>query len=92
MSSDYNLDEQVAENFQFILGGFTYVMRYPTTEEIQKGGELKDGSPEQQDWLYSFISCEDPKAPKIKEVMKKINVKKLQMFTKMITTEFSPEV
>jgi hypothetical protein len=87
----YNLDESVNEGFEFILGGHTYKMRYPTTEEIQKGQEFKDNSPEQMDWLYSFISCDDKDAPLIKDAMKKVNVIKLQKFATMLKTEFTGE-
>lgn len=93
----YNLNDNVKENFEFILGGFTYQMRYPTieeTEEIQeafkKAQESQDGSQVLKQ-VYKFISSNDDKAPSIEDVLKKQNIKVLQNFNEMIKTEFGGE-
>lgn len=87
MSDHYNLDDQVQDDFSFILNGKEYRMRYPTTEEALKVQEIKDESKDQLDWLYSFVTPVGD-APPIKDVLNKVNVKKLKKFTEMVTTEF----
>jgi hypothetical protein len=88
---NYNLDEQVAESFEFTLGGQVYSMKYPTTEEVEEARKLKEGSDEQEAWLYSFITPKDPTALPIREAMAKMNVKILGRFKKMIQAEFADE-
>lgn len=86
----YNLDEQVPEGFEFVVGGHTYRMRYPTTEEILDG-QNKKGEQEQLKWLYSFISATEEGVPSIEEALARVNVKVLQKFNHMIKSEFGAE-
>lgn len=86
--SDYTLDQDVEESFNFNLKGNMYTMRYPTTEEVQSGQELKDPA-EQTKWLYDFITPETDGAPSIEDALKTVNVKVLRNFNKMIKSEFS---
>lgn len=95
--SQYNLNDNVKEYFEFSLGGHIYQMRYPTieeTEEIQevfkKAQEAEDGQ-EVLKQVYKFISSTDEKAPAIDEVLKKQNIKVLQNFNEMIKVEFGGE-
>lgn len=91
----YNLNDNVQESFEFILGGFTYQMRYPTveeTEEVQrvlKEAEKTDDSSSVLEQMYKFITSTDEKAPKIAEALRKQNIKVIQNFNEMIKAEFS---
>lgn len=90
MSSNYNLDEQSSEYFEFTLNGFVYQMKYPTTEEIEKIELIKDEK-KQAEWFYEFISSKDEKAPSIGDTLKKSNVSILRNFNIMLKAEFSLE-
>lgn len=92
--STYNLNDNVNEYFEFILGGFTYRMKYPTVEEteqvqadIKKAREDKDED-KIAETMYRFISSENIEAPDIREALKKQNIKVMQNFNKMIESEF----
>jgi glycerol-3-phosphate cytidylyltransferase-like family protein len=93
--SAYNLNDNVSDSFEFILGGFTYKMRYPTVEETEQVQEVlkkaeKDGdSSIILEQMYQFISCEDEKAPKIDEALKKQTLPVIKNFNEMIKAEFS---
>lgn len=93
--STYNLNDNVKNSFQFELGGYVYEMRYPTveeTEQIQKAVKQAEAEDNQQpvlDTVYGLITSPDDKAPDIKDVLPKQNIKVLQNFTNMIKTEFS---
>lgn len=89
MSEVYDLNKAVQEYFSFSIGGFIYRYRHMTTEEIEKlksfeGSEDK----KQEEYMYSFITKEDPKAPDFPEVAKKMIVPQWINFRKMINTEF----
>jgi hypothetical protein len=88
--SDYNLDADPQESFEFVLGGNTYKMRYPTTEEVQTAQSLKDAT-KQLEWVYGFITPENPEAQPIEDALKTVNVKVLQKFNAMIKAEFNSE-
>lgn len=81
-----NLDD-TPENFEFILGGHTYQMRYPTTEEVEKSVGMDEDK--QTEWMYSFITAVSEGAPSIAETIKKVNVKKMKAFANMISEEFA---
>lgn len=85
----YNLNENVAEYFEFEVNGHAYQMRYPTTEEVLEVQKLEKDEKKQTEWLYTFITPVKADSPDIKEVMAKVNVKVLQNFSEMIKTEFS---
>lgn len=85
--TNYNLDQDIAEDFPFQLGGHTYKMRYPTVEETAEAGKLKK-SEDINAWMYSFITPVTEGAPPIADALKKVNVKVMQEFSKMISTEF----
>lgn len=89
MSNLHNLDDQVEDDFGFILNGHEYRMRYPTTEETVKAQDIEEDTNKQLDWLYSFIKPVKPDSPPIKDALANVNVKKLQKFTQMVTTELS---
>lgn len=95
--SQYNLNDNVQDSFSFVLGGFTYQMRYPTVEETESVQEALKKAEEQKDTeevmglMYQFISSEDKEAPAIAEAMKKQNIKVIQNFNAMIKAEFSGE-
>lgn len=100
--SDYNLNDNVNDDFPFEVSGIQYKMRYPLVEEIEKmqemvaASELKklknedttEDDEELNAWLYAFITPVKEESPSIEDTMKKQNVKVLQNFTKMFKTEF----
>lgn len=92
--STYNLNDNVAESFEFILGGFTYKMKYPTVEEteavqavLQEAEKSKDTS-KVLEQMYQFISSDNKEAPAIGDILKKQSIKVIQNFNEMIKTEF----
>lgn len=95
--STYNLNDNVQESFEFILGGFTYKMKYPTVEETEavqavlKEAEKTKDTEKVQQQMYQFISSDDEKAPPISEILKKQNIKVLQNFNEMIKAEFGSQ-
>lgn len=94
----YNLDEQDAEYFEFTLSGFTYKMRYPTTEELEKVQKefeklQKDDTSQfsmdkELEVIYQYITSDDPKAPPIQDALKKKSIKVFQRFANMVAEEF----
>jgi hypothetical protein len=105
MSTPYNLDEQAAESFPFILGGNNYEMRYPTTEELQNVPTQVDTSAmsdaekiaanrayndKMNEYFYEFISPVG-EAPSIEDALKVANVLTLRHFAAMMKTELSLE-
>lgn len=95
--SQYNLNDNVQDAFSFVLGGFTYKMKYPTVEETENVQEVlkkaeRDGNQDVvMDLMYQFISTDDKDAPEIKTAMKKQNIKVIQNFNAMIKAEFGGE-
>lgn len=83
----YNLDEDLQEGFDFILGGHEYKMRYPTLEEVQEAQKIKEDS-EQLDWVYSYISTGDKSAPAFADAIKTVNTKTVKKFGEMVKEEF----
>lgn len=83
----HNLDEGISEYFQFVLGGFTYKMKYPNTKEIVNIAAEKN-TEKQMDLVYSFITSSEESAPKIKDALTQANIKVLQRFNAMIKKEF----
>lgn len=94
MSNTHNLDENVEESFTFVLGGHTYTMRYPTTEEIFELQKIQETDPDDStkvlEWMYDFVDQPDG-APKVKDALANMNIKVLQNFNKMIMAEFAIE-
>lgn len=90
MSNNYNLDAGVEEGFNFILGGITYFMKYPTTEEIEELQKIKDQE-KQTEKMFSLATPVEEGAPSLKEALKTKNVKVLKKFSDMIAAEFGME-
>jgi len=101
MSSYTDLSDNVDDTFDFILRGKKYVMRYPTTEELEEIQDLnteyealEDKTTDEAKMMnekltnatYNFIKPEQD-GPSIKEVLKKENVKVLSKFNNMIKNE-----
>ena len=95
--SAYNLNDNVQDSFEFILGGHTYKMRYPTVEETEAVQEVLQKAKESEDTseilkqMYQFISSDDKDAPDIADALKKQNIKVIKNFNEMIKAEFSAE-
>lgn len=87
----YNLDDNPQEFFDFILGGHTYHMRYPTGSEQEEGSKVLKEQGEQPflDWMYSFITCDDSDAPSVKDALSSKNVVVARRFNTMIRKEFA---
>lgn len=86
----YNLDQDTPEYFEFILGGNTYKMVYPTTEEIDLMRKEKDDE-KRGEMMFEKIKPVTDGAPSIDEALKKKNVKVLSHFYKMIKDEMGFE-
>lgn len=83
----HNLDD-ATEHFEFTLGGHTYKMRYPTTEEVEKAQKEKKSDVEISEWMYSYIESVSDGAPEFKDAIRKSSVKVLSKFNQMIEVEF----
>lgn len=89
-NKNYDLDSGVEEGFNFVLGGNTYFMRYPTTEEVEE--MQKEKNPQKQaERMFEFAVPVDQDAPSLKEALKSKNVKVLKKFSEMIAVEFGGE-
>jgi hypothetical protein len=88
-NTPHNLDEGAEESFQFIIGGFLYSMRYPTTEEMDEIAKLPSDEAINKR-MYDFVTpvVADGTVPPIQETFKKVNVVVGRRFIKMIRTEF----
>lgn len=85
----YNLDETTQASFEFIVSGYTYSMRYPTTEEIFKLSKLSDKDGESAtDYMLSFISSISDDAPDFRELFKTLTVPTVRAFNAMMLKEF----
>lgn len=82
----YNLDENIAEYFEFIVGGNTYKMKYPTTDELEVIQKIKDQT-KQGEAMLDFISVVTEGAPDILTAMKDKNVQVTKRFRDMIAAE-----
>lgn len=95
--STYNLNDNVNDSFEFILGGHSYKMRYPTVEETEKVQEMLKEAEKSQDTkavlgqMYQFISTDDKEAPPIGDILRKQSIKVIQNFNEMIKTEFGSQ-
>lgn len=92
----YNLDQDTQESFKFEVGGYTYEMRYPTTEDVlgmqQRSKAHTDRSLiEQMRETYAYITPVTEGAPSIEDVMNGKSVKVLKNFNNMIKAEFLSE-
>lgn len=86
----YNLDQDTPEYFEFILGGNTYKMVYPTTEEIDLMRKEKDDE-KRGEMMFNKIEPVTENAPNINDALKKKNVKVLSAFYKMVKAEMGFE-
>ena len=87
---EYDLNDGVTESFRFSIGGHVYVMRYPTTEEIAEAQKIVDNDTDgRTKWLYSFVTPETQGDPSIEDTLKKVSIKVMQAFNKMIEKEFA---
>lgn len=90
---NYTLDQDTQESFEFEVGGNTYKMRYPTTEEMlamnQRAKEVTDRPLiDQLRETYAYITPVSDGAPAIEAVMSGKSVKVLKNFNAMIKAEF----
>lgn len=102
--SNYNLSDNVQDNFTFELRDKKYVMRYPITEEVENiqsltalieeaataknDDEVKSLSNQLEGVLYGFITPEGHDVP-IKKALQKENIRVMRNFNKMIRTELA---
>ena len=81
--TNYNLNDNVNDSFEFEVGGHKFQTKYPTMEELEELQKLVT-SPEETDgamnWMYKFITPVAASGPKIDEVMKKQNVRVIRNF------------
>lgn len=102
--ANYNLSDNVQDDWPFEVKGLKFRMRYPMTdevEEIQKMARDIDTAQEEkreedverlskkmEEYMYDFISGVDHETP-IKEVLKSVNIKVMRNFNAMIRQELS---
>ncbi len=87
MTDIHNLDENIAEHFEFIIKGHNYKFRQPNTEEIkeiQKSSDDKDFGNEN---LYPFISKVNEDSPDFSETAKQMTMPYWHKFNAMVLTE-----
>lgn len=83
----YNLDQDNAEYFEFIIKGNTYRMRYPTLNEMREVAAEKD-SAAQDTKIYGFIEAVTEGAPHIADVLGDIPINVVNRFNKLVKDEF----
>ena len=94
--SQYNLNDNVKDSFEFSLDGHNYIMRYPTLEEsedmqsIVEEAKADNDSRKMMATMYKFIDSVDG-APAIDKVLPKQNMMVIRNFNKMIIAEFKEE-
>lgn len=89
-TTPYNLDAD-QEYFEFVLKGHKYKFRYMTMEETQGMASIagdKDASQQVLEYLYQFISSDEPDAPDFKEASKNFLTTQWNKFFEMLGTEF----
>lgn len=102
--SNWNLSDNVNEEFEFEIRGLRYTMRYPRTEELEQAQQLnadlsaaqdekrtddvKAISGKLEDFLYEFITPLGHETT-IKAALAKENIKVMRNFNNMIKTEIS---
>ncbi len=83
---NYNLEENVKEFVEFTLGGFTYKLKLPTTEEIEQLQKIKDDE-ERGKKMFDFVSSDNADAPEIEKTLKSKSMGVMRNFIKMIEAE-----
>lgn len=89
----YNLNDNVNESFEFIIGEHHYTMRYPLLGEIEdeqaKIAKLEEEGRAEAitNWMYSYIKPVG-EAPDVKEALKSQNIKVVARFNEMLSEEF----
>lgn len=101
--SQYNLSDNVNDDFLFKIRENEYKMRYPLVEELEDlqsiVDETKDSvddiksdeSKKLQDALYKFISPVNEGTPPISEFIKKQNIRVFINFNTMVKKELGIE-
>ena len=79
-----NLDEGLAEYFEFKMGGFTYRVRYPTVEETDKIRSIATNEEQTRELLFKLITPIEAEAPKMIDVYKSMPVNKWNKFLNLI--------
>lgn len=91
MSNTYDFDKiaQSSENESptIVMGGESYLLSYPTVEQVEKIQTLKTDE-EKTNAIYSFVKPSTPETKPFKEVLQKQNIKVMQAFSDMIKKEF----
>lgn len=102
--SNYNLSDNVQDDFPFELRDKKYIMRYPLTEEIENlqalnlkleeatdakdADEVKAITTKLENFLYDFISPVDHDQS-IRDALKVENIKVMKNFNTMINSELA---
>ena len=100
-SNEYNLTDNVNDDFPFKINGNHYKMRFPLMEEIEElqllTARQQDADDEEsklraaeatREYMYSFISATEEDTPSISEALKKSNIKVMNNFNMMVQKEF----
>jgi len=86
--SSYNLDDGIQDDFKFILNGIEYIMKYPTTEDVDQVKTKKMTDQQAMEFMYAFITPVNKESASIQDNLKKTNIKKVGKFNEMIESEF----
>lgn len=83
----YDLDDSVAEYFEFKLKGHLYKFTHPTTEEMMVWKDAGTDEEKALEEMSKFITRKDESAPEFKDVYKQMIAPNRKLFTQMITSE-----
>lgn len=86
-STPYNIDAD-QEYFEFTLKGHVYRFRHMNTSEMAEITTFKDDNEKSLEYLFSFITTEDPEAPDFKEATKTFIAPQWKKFREMLEAEF----
>lgn len=84
----YNLNESVAEFFEFEVNGHHYRFRHMNTEELEELQKIEKDDKKSKEFMFSFIDKVDQSSPDFPEVAKKMIAPQWVRFREMIQTEF----
>lgn len=86
MSSVHNLDDGVSEAFEFVLEGHHYLMKYPTTDDMDEIAKETDNDKVNKK-LYSYITAVSKDSPKFSDLIRRVSIKKGSRFIAMLQEE-----
>lgn len=83
----HNLDEDLAEYFEFQLLGKRYKFRYMTVDEIETMYKIEQDDAKVKEFLRPFITKVDEDAPDIFEIYRTMPINRWRKFIEMVKHE-----